>query len=378
MTFTCNTKSLKEALSIVSRNLSKNTPMEILKGIYFKTDNNTVSLTATDGTCRTTVTIPTDTKQHGEAVIVAEKLIQFINKLDTEQVTLEASDKYANIVYGNNKARIPVIVGVFPISQQEQGLVPVKFLSEQLVSGLNKTLYCCAGENATHSVLKGVFFEIGSETTNLVSIDGVRGAKTSIRQLNELPGAQELPMKKIVSSKSAADLLKLVQEQDMQEITVYFGATKIYAKFSNVYYESVLLNGEYIDYRRIFTASSTPIMNVQTEELKNTVERAMLFTENGALRMEIGETLMIQQESVEGSINEELMINKYAGADEPVVFGINPKYLLDVLKRFSSDTVVFKKNNGELLNAIVIDDEHGETTSLIMPVQIHAKQQKTA
>ena len=370
-TFTCNTKSLKDALSIVSRNLSKNTPKEVFKGIFFKVNDASVYLTATDGTCRTTVNIPADVKQSGEAIISAEKLIQFVSKLDTEHVTVESSDKFANIVYGNNKARIPVIVGVYPVSQKEDGLVPVKFLSEQLVSALNKTLYCCAGENATHIALKGVFFEINSDETNIVAIDGVRGAKTSIRQLNELPGAQELPMKKIVASKSASDLLRLVPEQDMQEITVYFGATKIYAKFANITYEAVLLNGEYIDYRRIFTASATPIMDVQAEELKNTVERAMLFTENGALRMEITQSLKIRQESVEGSINEELMIHKYTDADAPVVFGVNPKYLLDVLKRFTSDTVVFKKNNGELLNAIVIDDEQGETTSLIMPVQIH-------
>ena len=366
--FICTTKTLKEALSIVARNLNRNSPKDVFKGLFFQTSTNAVSMTATDGVSKTTITIPADVREEGDAIVLAEKFIQFVAKLDDDKVTIEADEKSAKIEYHGNHARIPVIAGVFPEYEREKDVVPVKFNAKGIAEALEKTIYCCAGDATQYPILRGVLFEIGSEGVNIVALDGQRGSCVNLHDINELPGAVELPMKPVVASKTAGDLLKIIQDTDNEEVVIGFGEKRVYLTLKDISYESALLNGEYVDFRRLFKSDSTvePIITVNGTEFRNAVERAMLFSESGALRLEINDGLIIRQSSQNGDINERV----YALGEtrNNVVFGINPKYLLDVLRRLSTDTVVIRKNTGAAVSAIYIDDDN--TTNLIMPVRL--------
>lgn len=366
--FVCATKTLKEALSVASRNLARNTPKDVYKGLYFQTTQDAVTLTATDGICKTTITIPADVQSEGTAIVVAEKFIQFIGKLDDEKVTIEADNTAARIVYNGNHARIPVIAGTFPEYEKEPDVVPVKFKADDITEALEKTIFCCAGEATQYPILRGVLFEVGSESINIVALDGQRGACVHLTDINELPGAVELPMKKVVSSKSASDLLKIIQDADVEDVVIGFGEKRLYMTLKDISYESVLLIGEYVDYRRLFQPEKVkPVIYVNGTEFKNAVERAMLFSESGALRLEINDGLIIRQNSQNGDINERVLAME-PPADN-IVFGLNPKYLLDVLKRLTSETVVIRKNPEVDISAIYVED--GTATNLIMPVRLN-------
>ena len=138
--FVLSTKNLKEALSIASRNLTRNSPKEVYKGLFFQTAQDAVTLTATDGICKTTITIPADVQEEGNVIVVAEKFIQFIGKLDDEKVTIDANASAARIVYNGNHARIPVITGTFPEYEKEKDTVPVKFKAAGIAEALEKTM----------------------------------------------------------------------------------------------------------------------------------------------------------------------------------------------------------------------------------------------
>ena len=365
--FVLSTKNLKEALSIASRNLTRNSPKEVYKGLFFQTAQDAVTLTATDGICKTTITIPADVQEEGNVIVVAEKFIQFIGKLDDEKVTIDANASAARIVYNGNHARIPVITGTFPEYEKEKDTVPVKFKAAGIAEALEKTIFCCAGEATQYPILRGVLFEVGSETTNVVALDGQRGAHVKLTDINELPGAVEVPMKKVVSSKSATDLLKIIQDADVDEVVIGFGEKRLYMTLKDISYESVLLIGEYVDYRRLFQADANvkPVITVDGSDFRNAMERAMLFSD-GVLKLEINGGLIISQNSQNGDINERVPALEVSG--DNIVFGINPRYMLDVLKRLTGENVVIRKNVEAAVSPVYVDD--GASTNLIMPVRL--------
>ena len=126
--FTCNTNELKHAITFVSKSFTKKPG--ILNAIQFKVlGNNTVSLVVIDEKhCETLINIPAEVSKTGEVKLAADELIHYINKINSEIVTIELGTEdnrplqagnifiAAKIIYDINKPYylVPIIFTTTP------------------------------------------------------------------------------------------------------------------------------------------------------------------------------------------------------------------------------------------------------------------------
>ena len=131
-----------------------------------------------------------------------------------------------------------------------------------------------------------------------------------------------------------------------------------------------IMEGEFIDYRRIIPTESTTKVMISRELFADSIERASLLAregKNNLIKMTIKDDLMtITSRSEEGNVKEELPIDK-EGND--IEIGFNSKYVMDVIKEIEDETVTLHMNTS--VTPCVVRPAEGKAYEyLILPVRI--------
>ena len=131
-----------------------------------------------------------------------------------------------------------------------------------------------------------------------------------------------------------------------------------------------LMEGEFIDYRRIIPSESSTKIVVNKELFTGSIERASLLAKEGKnnlFKITVRDDLMtITSRSEEGNVREELVIDK-TGND--IEIGFNSKYVMDVIKEIDDETVTLHMNTS--VTPCVVRPAEGDSYEyLILPVRI--------
>ena len=142
---------------------------------------------------------------------------------------------------------------------------------------------------------------------------------------------------------------------------IYTGRTEIALR---------LMEGEFIDYRRIIPSESSTKIVVNKELFTGSIERASLLAKEGKnnlVKITVRDDLMtITSRSEEGNVREELVIDK-TGND--IEIGFNSKYVMDVIKEIDDETVTLHMNTS--VTPCVVRPAEGDSYEyLILPVRI--------
>jgi DNA polymerase-3 subunit beta len=168
------------------------------------------------------------------------------------------------------------------------------------------------------------------------------------------------------------EILRIIEEnKDETEITV--SESHISFKVENTIIISNLLEGKFIDYEGIIKDNYVTVVKVNTEDMRDSIERASLLArddKNNLIIMDIKDfNMQINSASEYGNVEENISIDKEG---EDIKIGFNSKYILDYLKVIDSEMIslnLIGKNN-----PCFIKEENEENKDnyiyMVLPVRI--------
>ena len=332
MKIICTKSDLVHAVSIVSKAVSNNTTLPILKCILIEASTGNIKLTANDMELGIETTIDGQIHQPGKIAIEAKLFSEIVRKLPDNDITIETDDQY--------KATITCEKACFQIMGQEGEEFPS-------LPEIEKNQSITLSQFSLKEVIRQTIFSISdNENTKLMT-----------GELFEVKDDQ-LSVVKIISG-----------EMD-ENVSIYVTSKHILFEFDNTRVVSRLLEGEYYKISQMLSSDYETKITINKKEFLNCIDRASLLireSDKKPIIIDIADhSLKLNINSFFGSMEEEILIQK-EGRD--LLIGFNPKFLMDVLRVIDDEEI-----NIYLVNPkapCYIKDDAGTYNYLILPVNFN-------
>ena len=202
----------------------------------------------------------------------------------------------------------------------------------------------------------------------LVALDGFRLAIQKAVMPFELPGGKE-NVRVVIPGRVLNEMSKVLGDTD-EYCTLVFDQSRMTASFGTTTLSTVLLTGEYIDYRKILPASFRTTALADRVGVQNAIDRASLMAregKNNLIRMSFsGDTLTISSNAELGDVLEELETEL---TGDPIEIAFNAKYITDVIRNITDEKLCMRFNSN--VSPCVIAPQEGEDyLYLILPVRV--------
>ena len=367
MKFKCNQQELTKALNTVSKAVSSRTTIPVLKGILLTAKDNKLILTSSNLDLSIKKEIDAVVDEEGSAVAVAKLFGEIIRKLPNETVFIEdAGNDTLSISTSSSSFQVLTLpVEDFPETGKKEDTDKLMVFDKELFRSMVRKTAFAASIDESKGVLTGILTEMTEDKITMVALDGFRLALS-----NEVMKNEEA-RKFIISAKIMNEISRIITEDDAEEdMKLYLGEKKAVIFTGRTEIALRIMEGEFIDYRRIIPTDSTTKLIVNRELFLDSIERASLLAKEGKnnlVKMTIKDEMMIiTSRSEEGNVREELVIDK-EGND--IEIGFNSKYVMDVIKEIDDETVTLHLKTS--VTPCVVRPAEGDAYEyLILPVRI--------
>lgn len=360
----CDGLNLSIAVSNVSKAISGRTTSQILEGIKIKAEDDHLVLTATDTEIAIEQKIPAEVLIAGEIVVPGKYFLDFIRKLNNEQIELSfINNNCLKIKYNDSEGVLQCYkADEFPSFEKLTLGDTFSLIQKELKDLISKTVFCSATEDS-RPILKGVLFEIDDYQVTAVALDGYRLAVVK-KPLEQTSTKVNL----IIPARSLVEISKLLNN-DENPVTLYIEKNKLMVEIDNITIISRLIEGEFILYKNIIPKEFLNCVNFNKNQLEEGLERASVLSrglKNNLVTFDIKEdSANIVSISEIGNIKEKIPV-KLEGKEISISF--NPKYIADALKVISCEHISLKLNTStspSILTPINSTDE----LYMILPIR---------
>lgn len=366
MNIRCDSQLLIEAVGNVQRAVTPHSNIPALEGILLKASGDSLYLAGYDlDMMGITTTIEAEVNKPGEIVLNAKLFGEIVRKLPDGIVSLNCDEKkVTKIRCGSSEFAIAGIsADDYPeIPSVDDGISIV--LQQDVLRGMiRQTLFCVAQVDAARPVHTGTLFELENGELRLVSVDGSRLAMCT----EKVNSAETL--KFVVPGRTLSEVLKLL-EDEKSPMSLVVGRRHVVLEIGGYAVISRLLDGEFLQYRRIIQQESSTEIVVKTRALIQGVDRASLVINDrmkSPLICDFGDqkikiTCTTQLGSASDSVPAQI-----DGVSEEM--GFNSRYLLDALKNTECDEVRIELNGP--LSPMKIKPLDGDSfLFLVLPVRL--------
>ncbi len=368
MKFSVNQQLLFKKLNIVSKGVSQKTTMEMLKGIFLEADNTgKINLIASDMDFSVESSLECNIDIPGKILVNAKKLLDIVKSLDSEEINFILNENgLLTIKTATFEIEIPTLdKDEFPNIGDVEGISSsINFNKEVLKEMIRKTEFATS-LNEDGNVTGGVNFEIEKEKINVAALDGF---KMSIVTENVI---SEKNQSIIIYGKIIKEIYKIITEiEDYESVNLIIGEKKAVFTIKETKIITRIMEGKFIDYKRLLPTESTTTLIVNKNELVKSLERADLATresKDNVVKLNIkGNVLTVTAKSEEGSAKAELIMEK-EGNDLEI--GFNSKYLKEILKRIDEELIRLNFTNN--VSPCLIKEVEGDNYKfMLLPVRI--------
>lgn len=360
-------ENLKEGLNSVSRATSENVNLPILKNVLIKTFNNKIKFSATNLELAVTCLTSGKIVEEGGVTIPFSVLSGIVSDCDSERVNLEVEKSVLNFKTDNYEAKIQ------GLNEEEFPIIPKIEQSNQFLS-LDFTLFKEALLKIIGSIqisdirpeLGGVLLDFQLTQLKLVGTDSFRLSEKTITDKNFKHNFSK-GFKVIIPLKTIQELIRIGKEGNLN---IYIDPNQILFQNSDLEIISRLIDGQYPDYDQIIPKDFETECILNKDVFLNAVKLVSNFT---------GRTNDIKIKTKEGKkVLEVYSTNQYFGENRYLVpakikgsefeIAFNWRYLLEGLKNFSSEEVIFQ-SNGSSRPALVKSGNDDSYFYLLMPIK---------
>ena len=366
MRFTCEKSMLVQGLNIAGRTVAQKSSLSVIEGILCKAGLN-LSLTGYNMETAITYEIAADVADPGQCILPAKLFGDIIRRLPEGPVTVVVSDDY--------KVSIRAGYASFTISAESaedypelpdvNSGRPIRIPQNKLKELISGTIFAVS-ENQGRPIHTGVKFEVTDTSITAIAVDGFRLARRTYHP--EEGTARELSF--VVPAAGLKEVEKIVSDvEDMASFTL--GTKHILFQIGNATLVCRLLEGEFLDWRRVVPSNCPIKLVANVGELASSVERVGLIVSEkykSPVRCVFSHNeLLMRTNTTIGAAEDKCSL---AGDGKELEIGFNVRYLADALKVVPSEEVTLELTNG--LSPIVLTpvDEKYDFAYMVLPVRI--------
>lgn len=365
---------LQRGLSRLQAIVEKRNSMPILANVLLtasgKGDSGRLELAATDLEVGIRGSHPARVAKPGAITVSARKLYDIVRELPEEQIQLDASaQSYIELRCGRSRFNLAgAAAEEYPTLPEFNPSRLVRLQAAVLSQMIERTMYAASLDETRYN-LNGVFFEVvpSDGKLRMVATDGHRLAVVDRAIGAETAG---LASGVIIPRKGLAELKRLVDEEDADEVELGFEGSNGLARKGDVTLVMRLIEGEFPNYRQVIPKSSDRKLAIASEPLVRALRRVALLSQerSRAVKLEFSEgRLVISSNNPDlGDAQEEIDID-FAGP--AVGIGFNAKYLLDCLAALNAKEIHLAFRDGDKPVEIRPADD-AETLGVVMPMRL--------
>ena len=366
MRFTCEKSMLVQGLNIAGRTVAQKSSLSVIEGILCKAGIG-LSLTGYNMETAITYTIDAEVTDPGDCILPAKLFGDIIRRLPEGPVTV--------VVDENHKVSIRAGYASFTIRAESAEDYPelpdvgsgrpIQIPMCELKTLISGTIFAVE-DNQSRPIHTGVKFEIGNDFITAVAVDGFRLARRTYHPQDQL--GRELNF--VVPAAGLKEVEKiLVDSEDLASLTL--GTKHILFQIGNATLVCRLLEGNFLDWRRVVPANCPIKLVANVGDLASSVDRVGLIVSEKHMSpvrcVFSNQVLNMRTNTVIGAAEDRCSI---AGDGKELEIGFNVRYLAEALRAIPSEEVTLELTNG--LSPIVltpVDDKY-DFAYMVLPVRI--------
>ena len=366
MRFTCEKNMLVQGLNIASRTVAQKSSLSVIEGILCKAGLG-LSLTGYNMETAITYDIEAEVADPGQCILPARLFGDIIRRLPEGPVTVVVSEDYkVSIRAGYASFTISAeSADDYPELPDVNSGRPIQIPQNKLKEMISGTIFAVS-ENQGRPIHTGVKFEVTDSSITAIAVDGFRLARRTYHP--EESTSRELSF--VVPAAGLKEVEKIVSDvEDMASFTL--GTKHILFQIGNATLVCRLLEGEFLDWRKVVPTNCPVKLVANVGELASSVERVGLIVSEkykSPVRCIFSHNeLLMRTNTTIGAAEDKCSL---AGDGKELEIGFNVRYLADALKVIPSEEVTLELTNG--LSPIVltpVDDKY-DFAYMVLPVRI--------
>lgn len=393
MKFTIQRQKLISGLQDVMKAVSSRTVVPILTGIKLEAAKQGITLTGSDSDITIKYFIPAieepaeksteqlteenekptvnaEIIQEGSVVLHAKYFPDIIRKLPENTVEMEM-DEQLKVAIRSGKALFHLNgqdADEYPLLPELQTEDSFEIPTSTLKTLIRQTVFAVATMES-RPILTGVQIKLLENKLAFSATDSHRLAMQEV----PVPESQTEITSLVIPGKSLNELNKILTDND-ENIEINVTNNQILFRTKHLYFLSRLLDGKYPETTRLIPDESNTLMQINTKELLNTIDRASLLAKddhNNVVRLTTNgnNNAQITSNSPEvGTVTEEISIESLEGEDLKISF--SSKYMMDALRAIDSEMVKIQFTGS--MRPFIIRPVNGESIlQLILPIRTY-------
>jgi DNA polymerase-3 subunit beta len=370
MEFTVSKSDLVRELGLSQGVVERKTTIPILSNVLVEATDQGLLLTATDLELGIRCTTQANVKSKGAGTIPAKKLLDYVRLLPDADVLVKFSDAHwASLVCGRSKTRIAGMsresFPELPTMPEPKAQLPIGLLA----SMISKTIFAISAEESRFT-LNGALLVIDGAVLTMVATDGHR--LSMVQETSPLEAAGK--DRALLPRKAMAELLKLASDTGDKDAAVDYSSddNHLFFRLGGRLLISRKLTGNFPDYERVLPKSHSHVVEVEREELRQSIERVAQFSDERSRAIKVrfadNETTIHSSLSESGESEESLAV-EYGGPT--VEIGFNAQYLLEFLRAVTDPRVAFHFKDPQSAGEMRPVSETGaQYRYVVMPMRI--------
>ena len=366
MRFTCEKSMLVQGLNIAGRTVAQKSSLSVIEGILCKAGHG-LHLTGYNMETAITYQIDAEVADPGECILPAKLFGDIIRRLPEGPVTVVVDNDFkvsirAGYASFNISAECAEDYPDLPDVNEGKAIQIPQSALKELISG---TIFAVS-ENQGRPINTGVKFEVADDSVSAIAVDGFRLARRTWHPEESLGRTLSF----VVPAAGLKEVEKILTDSD-ENAAFTLGSKHILYQIGNATLVCRLLDGEFLDWRRVVPTNCPIKLVAHVSDLASSVERVGLIVSEkykSPVRCVFSHNeLLMRTNTTIGAAEDKCAI---AGDGKELEIGFNVRYLADALKVIPSDEVTMELTNG--LSPIVltpVDDKY-DFAYMVLPVRI--------
>lgn len=354
--------NLSKALSTVARIANTRGTLPILANVLLKTENNRLSIAATNLDIAITHFVGSKIEKEGAITVPARLMQDFISNLPEGVINLELNENKLKITTDQYQSTINGISAEdFPVMPAISGGSTWNLPTSQFKKSLGQVVFAASNDDA-RPVLTSVYFWANSGQIMAVATDSYRLAEASI-------GKTKNDFNFLLPASAAQDLLRIVTDNE-EQVVITHDDQQVRFEAGDITLVARLIEGNYPDYKKLIPAKFNTTAKLKKSDFTNIAKVSSLFARESAGSITINASAEDSQVSI-NAIASQLGENTASAAANVTASGevtLNSRYLIDALSAFSAEEIEFCFN-GKLEPCILKSASEPNYLHLIMPLR---------
>lgn len=368
MKFAVQREALLKPLQFATGVVEKRQTMAVLSNVLLDVHDNHLTITGSDleveliGRCDYDLQVSTP----GSITVPGRKFFDICKNLPS-QAPIEVEQKGTRLIIKSGKSQFSlstITPDEYPALEIQEDANNFTLQQKDIKLLAQRTHFAMAQQDVRY-YLNGMLLEITKDHIRTVATDGHRLAINTINKPHD-----NLNISALIPRKAVLELLRLLEDTET-ELNISISPNHIRAYNDEFVFTSKLLEGNYPSYDRVLPKNGDKIICLERDQLKQTLLRASILSNEKyrGIRFELKDnTLRIQANNPEQEEADEELNIVYP--HDPMEFGFNVDYIIDVLNTLSDDDVKMVFTNSD--HGMLIEESIKDCDSvfLVMPMRL--------